>query len=50
LPYSIELKESGEIWSFAQEAPGLFSDWELQQTAKEAKTMARMFFIGIVIF
>jgi hypothetical protein len=34
----MELNVSGEICSFAQEeAPGLLSDWELQQTAKEAR-------------
>jgi hypothetical protein len=43
----LKLNVSGEIRSFAQEedeATGLF-DWQSQQTAKEAKMMARMFFI-----
>jgi hypothetical protein len=44
----MELSVSGEICSFAKEAPGLLSDWELQQTAKKAKMMARIF-IGIVV-
>jgi hypothetical protein len=38
----MELNVSGEICSFAHEAPGLLSDWQLQHTT-ETNKMVKMY-------